>query len=90
MLRIVCPYCGPRPESEFRSGGEAGRTRPSLDAPDSEWADFLYSPANPKGVLLERWHHTYGCGEWMVVERDTVTHVIHEAKPECRAQEAGR
>ena len=90
MLRITCPYCGPRPEPEFRSGGDATRVRPSLDASDSEWAKFLYAPANTKGILLERWYHVHGCGEWFVVKRDTVTHAIEEAESAGLAREADR
>ena len=36
MLLITCPYCGPRPEIEFRCGGEAHIARPA----DPE--DFLH------------------------------------------------
>ena len=28
MLLIVCPWCGGRPENEFRYGGQAGLVRP--------------------------------------------------------------
>jgi sarcosine oxidase, subunit delta len=28
MLLVPCPYCGPRPEVEFRGGGEAHVKRP--------------------------------------------------------------
>ena len=29
MLLITCPHCGPRAETEFRNGGEAGIVRPA-------------------------------------------------------------
>ena len=31
---------------------------------------------NRKGLNLERWVHTHGCGRWFNVARDTVTHRI--------------
>ena len=78
MLLIVCPWCGPREESEFDCGGEAHITRPEKpDAlSDPEWADYLFMRANPKGIHRERWVHSAGCGRWFNVERDTVTHAI--------------
>jgi sarcosine oxidase subunit delta len=57
MLLIRCPYCGPRPEIEFRGGGEAHIARPAdpstLD--DTQWAEFLFFRTNPKGLHAERW-----------------------------------
>ena len=88
MLQITCPYCGCRDESDFTFGGESHVTRPSLDSSDSEWSDYLFNRENPKGIHYERWIHSYGCGRWFNVARDTVTHEIHvtykmgEAKPE--------
>ena len=75
MLLITCPYCGPRPEIEFRCGGEAHIARPadpsSFD--DAAWSAFLFSRANPKGWHAERWVHTHGCQRWFNAERDTVS-----------------
>ena len=44
MLLIPCPWCGPRPENEFRYGGEAHVVRPADPAAldDAAWAEFLY------------------------------------------------
>ncbi len=77
MLRITCPWCGTRDELEFSFGGEAHRTRPTPDASDAEWSDYLFNKENPKGIHYERWMHRYGCGRWFNVARDTVTHEIH-------------
>jgi sarcosine oxidase subunit delta len=75
MLLIPCPYCGPRPEIEFRYGGEAHIARPidpaALD--DAAWAAFLYLRTNPKGLHAERWRHTHGCGRFFNAVRDTVS-----------------
>jgi sarcosine oxidase, subunit delta len=76
MLRIPCPWCGERDEVEFRSGGESQITRPSYGADDSTWARYLFYRNNAKGVQFERWCHEFGCGQWLNVTRDTVTHEI--------------
>jgi len=75
MLLISCPWCGPRPENEFRYGGEAHITRPADPAAvdDAAWADFLYMRANPRGPHAERWRHIHGCGRFFNAVRDTVS-----------------
>ena len=45
-------------------------------ASDAEWAEYLFYRDNLKGVHLERWVHSFGCRQWFLVERDTVTHEI--------------
>lgn len=78
MLLIPCPYCGPRPELEFRNGGEAHIARPvdpqTLD--DAQWASFLFFRANSKGLHAERWLHVHGCQRWFNALRDTVSDQI--------------
>lgn len=32
--------------------------------------------SNPMGEHAERWCHSFGCGQWFNVLRDTVTHEI--------------
>jgi heterotetrameric sarcosine oxidase delta subunit len=78
MLRIDCPWCGPRDEVEFRYGGQAGIATPAdLDAvDDATWADYLYMRENPKGRFAERWCHTAGCRRWFNAVRDTGTYEI--------------
>ena len=75
MLLIPCPWCGPRPESEFHYGGQAHIARPAnpAGATDEEWAAYLYLRANPKGAHAERWRHQHGCGRFFNCVRDTVT-----------------
>jgi len=89
MLIVRCPYCGERPEIEFRHGGEAHIARP-VDpgaTSDAEWADYLYNRSNPKGLHAERWRHVYGCGRFFNALRDTVsdffvaTYRVGEARP---------
>ena len=78
MLRIACPYCGPRQETEFVCGGEShiARPGPPQKVDDATWADYLFFRRNPRGLLYERWCHTQGCGQWFNVARHTVTHEI--------------
>jgi sarcosine oxidase, subunit delta len=75
MLLIACPYCGPRPELEFRYGGEAHIARaenPSM-LDDAAWGAFLYMRSNPQGLLAERWRHLHGCARFFNAVRDTAT-----------------
>lgn len=78
MLHIPCPFCGPRDESEFVNGGPARDRRPddpgALD--DAAWVDYLTVPPNPVGPVREHWWHAHGCGQWLTIERDTLTHAI--------------
>ena len=75
MLHVPCPWCGPRDETEFRYGGQAGLAYPvDPDAvDDATWAAYLFMRDNPKGPFDERWHHVAGCRRWFVVRRDTLT-----------------
>lgn len=75
MLLISCPYCGDRPEIEFRHMGEAhiARAADPGAASDDAWTEFLYFRTNPKGIHTERWRHTHGCGRFFNARRDTVT-----------------
>jgi sarcosine oxidase subunit delta len=77
MLRIECPHCGLRDHAEFSYGGDATKVRPAHGNGDmSVWFDYVFLRDNPKGPHAEYWHHAHGCREWLVVERDTVSHEI--------------
>jgi sarcosine oxidase, subunit delta len=92
VLLIPCPYCGPRPEIEFRCGGEAHIARPTDPAKidDAAWGDYLFNRTNPKGVHAERWVHTHGCRRWFNALRDTLsdrilaTYEVGERRPDRR------
>ncbi|MGH6875443.1 MAG: sarcosine oxidase subunit delta [Aestuariivirgaceae bacterium] len=77
-MRIKCPQCGERPSEEYTYLGDARPKRPETNDPSSmdEWFDYVYLRENPKGRLLEYWHHSGGCRSWLVAERDTETHEI--------------
>ena len=76
MLRIECPWCGLRDEPEFSYGGESQVTRPPANAGDQAWAEYLFYRTNLKGAQAERWCHSFGCGQWFNVVRNTSTHEI--------------
>ena len=90
MLLIPCPYCGERPELEFRHGGQAhlARATDAAALTDEQWSDFLYMRDNPKGLHAERWRHAHGCGRFFNCLRDTVsdrifaTYKVGETKPD--------
>ncbi|HEY0916427.1 MAG TPA: sarcosine oxidase subunit delta [Solimonas sp.] len=95
MLKIDCPFCGPRDEAEFRCGGESHIQRPGPhDAvSDAQWADYLYMRQNPLGWHFERWLHAAGCRQWFNLARHTVTHEVRVVyamtapKPQVEATE---
>jgi len=76
MIRIDCPFCGPRDHGEFSYGGDATVDYPALDANVEEWNAAVYGRTNPRGAHREYWHHVSGCRAWLVVERDTLTHEV--------------
>ena len=76
MLLIPCPVCGPRPELEFRYGGQAHVARPLASSNDTEVARALYLRDNVKGLQAERWRHISGCGRFFNCVRDTLSDKI--------------
>lgn len=76
---VTCPHCGPRPKEEFTIKGEA-LSRPAPDSAQNVWYDFVYLRDNARGAYREYWHHTSGCRRWLVVERDTASHEIHQTR----------
>ncbi len=80
MIRINCPFCGERDHSEFTYGGDGSIVYPELDAPAEEWVEAIFQRENIRGVQTETWHHVSGCRQWLVIERDTMTHEIHSIK----------
>jgi len=86
MLRIDCPFCGLRDETEFTYGGDASRKRPQLEEKSlNVWNEYVFLRTNPMGGHQEYWLHQHGCRSWLKVTRNTVTHEITEvsfANPE--------
>ena len=77
MLRIPCPCCGVRDETEFAYGGDANVARPQdNDKDQSAWLRYVFERPNICGMHREYWHHTHGCRQWLIMERNTQTHEI--------------
>lgn len=76
MLRIQCPRCGVRDETEFRYRGDARVARPDADAALDAFAAYVYQRENPRGWHLEWWLHVGGCRGLLKVLRHTLTHEI--------------
>jgi len=80
MQLFTCPFCGPRDETEFHFGGEAGNVRPDGKIPASRWTDYLHMRTNPKGATNEVWVHMT-CGEFFTMERSSVDHAVGASAP---------
>ena len=78
MLRIDCPWCGPRDQTECSYGGEAHIVRPAEPETlsDEAWGDYLFNRKNTKGRFLEQWCHTAGCRRWFNAVRDSQSYQI--------------
>ncbi|MEO9780155.1 MAG: sarcosine oxidase subunit delta [Sedimentitalea sp.] len=76
-MRITCPVCGERDRREFYYQGAAvALDRPLPDANEAAWDDYVHLRENPAGVTRDLWYHEAGCGAWIVVTRDTVSHEV--------------
>lgn len=76
-MRITCPLCGERDRREFYYQGAAPLLhRPAPDAEAAVWDDYLHNRDNPAGKTQDLWYHEYGCGSWLKVTRNTVTHAV--------------
>jgi heterotetrameric sarcosine oxidase delta subunit len=76
---IPCPYCGERDSAEFTYRGDASPVRPAADAGEAAFIEYVYMRSNPAAEILEHWYHAQGCRSWLLVKRDTRTHVISDA-----------
>ena len=77
-MRVTCPCCGERDYGEFSIYGDASRQRPHNDDTDADtWYEYVFLRTNPKGRHMEYWQHIQGCRQWLVVDRDTVTHEVY-------------
>ena len=87
-MRIPCPHCGERGSEEFSYLGAADPVRPEPGAPLEAWHEYVHLRANPAGLHRESWQHISGCRRWLVVTRDTRTHVITAAEDATPARSA--
>ena len=80
-MRSPCPLCGPRDRREFYYyGAEDFLNRPAPDAPPEAWDNHLHLRDNPAGLTRDLWYHETGCGQWLLLTRNTVTHEILSAE----------
>ncbi|MEZ5850835.1 MAG: sarcosine oxidase subunit delta [Hyphomicrobiaceae bacterium] len=84
-MRLQCPHCGERDQSEFAYLGDATVTRPDPGAGQDAYFDYVYIRDNPAGVHRERWFHGQGCRSWLDVTRNTRTHEILSVEPARQA-----
>ena len=55
-MRIPCPICGERDLREFYYVGDAKIVnRPSPDASEDLWNDYLHNRENPAGFTKDLW-----------------------------------
>ncbi|MDA8286375.1 MAG: sarcosine oxidase subunit delta [Actinomycetota bacterium] len=81
MIRIPCPFCGPRNSNEFAYKGESRRRPDPATATAEEWRAYLYGHDNPEGWVREGWYHRAGCRRYLKVERHTLTNEVRSAEP---------
>ncbi|MES2434303.1 MAG: sarcosine oxidase subunit delta [Pseudomonadota bacterium] len=76
-MRIPCPLCGTRDRREFYYyGAEDYLKRPSDQGTMEDLDNHLFLRDNPAGVTRDVWYHEAGCGAWMVVTRNTISHEV--------------
>jgi methylglutamate dehydrogenase subunit B len=76
MLRIPCPWCGERDETEFRYRGDATKVRPAGEADAAAFSCYVFERDNPLGWHAEWWLHVAGCRKLLKVVRHTLSHDI--------------
>ena len=81
MIRIPCPFCGPRNSTEFAHVGEAGGRPDVTTVTRQEWRAYLYVHDNPLGWVRETWFHRAGCRRYLEAERHTDTNEVRWARP---------
>ena len=80
MKLMRCPLNGWKNISEFRHGGEVVPEPDASTCTDAQWADFVFMPENPAGVVREWWCHV-ASAYWFIAERNTVSDEIERTYP---------
>ena len=77
------PLLGPRDSREFVCLGDASLiNRPdwqNQNAPE-QFYEYVYLRNNPAGDHRELWYHEHGDRSWLVITRNTVTHIISKVE----------
>src|SRR5215475_2084836 len=89
MILLPCPWCGPRPATEFAHVGEVSVRPDPAAATPAQWRGYLYLRANPCGWTSETWYHRMGCRRFIKVERHTETNEIRSASAADAGAPAG-
>ena len=88
-MRIPCPLCGTRDRREFYYyGAEDYLKRPTDQGSIDDLDNHLFLRDNPAGVTRDVWYHEAGCGAWMVVTRNTITHEVLGSELVAKQKEA--
>ena len=89
-MRLTCPICGERDRREFYYQGDAvALDRPGPGAGGAAWDDYVHLRDNPAGETRDLWQHEAGCGAWVVVTRNTVTHAVSKVELATSVKGAG-
>ena len=89
-MQIDCPLCGARDIREFSNKGhETYLARPTDEDWSAAWDDYLHNRENPAGEIRDLWHHGQGCGAWLLVTRNTITHEITDVRLAREVRNAG-
>jgi sarcosine oxidase subunit delta len=89
MIRIECPWCGPRDEAEFAYRGDATVRRPPVRASEQAFFEYVHVRTGPPGWHVERWDHTGGCRRALHVVRSTITHEVRAVAPATTPEDEG-
>ena len=88
-MRIPCPLCGTRDRREFYYyGAEDYLKRPTDQGSIDDLDNHLFLRDNPAGVTRDVWYHEAGCGAWMVVTRNTISHEVLGSELVAKQKEA--
>ena len=55
-----------------------GSRRPPVPMVTSALGSAEPAVRMPRGRLREHWYHGAGCGRWLIVERDNLSHAVHD------------
>ena len=73
MIRISCPWCGPRNVGEFHHHGEAIERPDTSSVDETGWRRYLYFRTNSNTWVDETWYHAAGCRHFFQISRNTTT-----------------
>lgn len=80
MKIMHCPLNGPRNITEFIYGGPVTETPEVAADDDDAWANHIFGPHTPPGLVREWWCHL-ASGYWFIAERNTATDEIFRTYP---------